>query len=244
MSEKKEVLSRLSLLGEKWESLCREPRPLLGIVGLGAVGSWVLRILISFGFDRFVLVDDDLLSESDFNRSALFSWEDVGTPKVVCAEKLVSSLLHWRKSKEVRVRQSSIGKDAFVFDLFECEFVFDCLDGLNGKATLIERLIERKVGFVSAGGSARIVSSDVGLSPLSEVRGDPLSKRLRALLRKRGVSVDQVLMVVPTGSRRGVGLGPLRSVGKGRERREMGSCIITPMAVAIKMVDYYLSINS
>ena len=41
--------------------------------GVGAVGSWLLRLLLSMGFKHFVLIDHDHLEESDVTRHAFFS---------------------------------------------------------------------------------------------------------------------------------------------------------------------------
>lgn len=40
--------------------------------GVGAVGSWLIRLLIGLGFRRFLIVDHDSVSESDVSRHAFF----------------------------------------------------------------------------------------------------------------------------------------------------------------------------
>ncbi len=44
--------------------------------GLGAVGSWIIRQLIGLGFRRFLLVDHDIVSDTDVARHAFFDATD------------------------------------------------------------------------------------------------------------------------------------------------------------------------
>jgi molybdopterin-synthase adenylyltransferase len=50
----------------------RISRARLVCFGVGAVGSWLIRLLIGLGFRRFLIVDHDSVSESDVSRHAFF----------------------------------------------------------------------------------------------------------------------------------------------------------------------------
>ena len=59
--------------------------------GVGAVGSWLLRQLVSLGFRRFVLVDHDRIEAADVSRHAFFDAADANTTAykaTVVAERL------------------------------------------------------------------------------------------------------------------------------------------------------------
>ena len=55
--------------------------------GLGAVGGWLVRLLLGLGFRRFVLVDHDTVSDSDIARHAFFTAGDAaaGASKAAAA---------------------------------------------------------------------------------------------------------------------------------------------------------------
>lgn len=60
------------------------------ILGIGAVGSWIATELSHSGFERFILIDDDLVESSNLNRS-LYSQLDVGKRKVdALADRMLS----------------------------------------------------------------------------------------------------------------------------------------------------------
>lgn len=55
------------------------------IVGLGAVGTWVLHCLVKAGVQNITVMDDDVVEESNLHRQDLFFEENIGVPKVVAA---------------------------------------------------------------------------------------------------------------------------------------------------------------
>lgn len=63
----------------------------VALIGLGAVGSWILKELLQIGFQRFVLVDPKPLTHSDRTRNALFDRGLLGKAKVSVADQYVRS---------------------------------------------------------------------------------------------------------------------------------------------------------
>lgn len=53
----------------------------IAILGCGAVGSWTAVQLAHSGVEKFILIDGDLVEESNLNRS-FFHRQDVGAPKI------------------------------------------------------------------------------------------------------------------------------------------------------------------
>ena len=67
MSEREDRFSRQILaFGEKGQSAIAHTK--VGIVGLGGVGSFVAQMLAYLGVNEFLLVDDDIIEESNLNR--------------------------------------------------------------------------------------------------------------------------------------------------------------------------------
>lgn len=61
----------------------------VALIGVGAVGSWILKELVQIGFQRFVLVDPKLLAPADRARNAIFDHDLIGEPKVIVADRYV-----------------------------------------------------------------------------------------------------------------------------------------------------------
>lgn len=63
----------------------------IALIGIGAVGSWILKELVQIGFQRFVLVDPKPLGPADRTRNAIFDHRLIGEAKVVVAERYIHS---------------------------------------------------------------------------------------------------------------------------------------------------------
>ena len=63
----------------------------IALIGVGAVGSWILKELVQIGFQRFVLVDPKQLTPADRVRNALFDHNLLGKPKVTVAAQYINS---------------------------------------------------------------------------------------------------------------------------------------------------------
>lgn len=61
----------------------------VALIGVGAVGSWILRELVQIGFQRFIIVDPKKLKPADRTRNAIFDHRLIGEPKAMVAEKFV-----------------------------------------------------------------------------------------------------------------------------------------------------------
>lgn len=73
------------------KSLQKGPYENVLIVGLGAVGSWVLHCLIKAGIQNITVMDDDVVEKSNLHRQDLFFEADIGKPKVIAAYDNIKS---------------------------------------------------------------------------------------------------------------------------------------------------------
>ena len=64
----------------------------VALVGLGGLGSTLLMQLVGLGFERFFAIEPDVVEEKNLNRQLLYSYSDVGTPKLDAAAKNICKL--------------------------------------------------------------------------------------------------------------------------------------------------------
>lgn len=97
------------------------------IVGLGAVGSWVSILLVESGIHKLTVIDNDVVKETNLNRS-LFTYKDLGLKKTTAiAEKL--------KSIQVNAEVSEI--TAFITESDEIVKILNDLKNKNEKFLVI-----------------------------------------------------------------------------------------------------------
>ena len=164
------------------------------IIGLGAVGGYVLEGLARAGVGHFVLVDFDTFEESNINRQILATEKTLGQKKVEAAFERVKDINPKAKveTKDIFVNSSTISEILTA----EPDFVIDAIDALNPKCDLIEILINRQIPFISSMGAALKTDTDkIKFGRLSNSKNCALAKFVRKRLRKRGLDISKIKCV-------------------------------------------------
>ena len=77
------------------------------------------------------------------------------------------------------------------FDLAQFDFVIDAIDDVSAKIALALRCSEAGAGFVSSmGGAKRLDPAKIEIRSIWHTQGDPLARKIRYELRKRGFVGD------------------------------------------------------
>ncbi|MCM8801138.1 MAG: ThiF family adenylyltransferase [Candidatus Omnitrophica bacterium] len=110
----------------------------VGIVGLGGIGSFVVQMLAYLGVRDFLLIDNDIVEESNLNRLIGATLDDVKnkTPKVEVATKLIYSINPDSQVKKVfkNLRtEESIDSLAYI-----PQIIFGCVDNDSARLILTE----------------------------------------------------------------------------------------------------------
>ncbi len=61
------------------------------ILGCGGLGTSIIPSLLNIGIKNYILIDDDIIEESNITRSPIFSLNDIGKYKVDCIESWMSN---------------------------------------------------------------------------------------------------------------------------------------------------------
>jgi molybdopterin/thiamine biosynthesis adenylyltransferase len=59
------------------------------VVGVGGTGNTSIQQLVCAGIQKFILIDDDLVEQGNFNRQFCFEGEDIGRPKVAAMKDYI-----------------------------------------------------------------------------------------------------------------------------------------------------------
>ncbi len=164
------------------------------IIGLGAVGGYVLEALARAGIGHFVLVDFDSFEPSNINRQILALTSTLGQKKTDIARRRVADI---NPAAEVRTVDCFV-KAETIPDLLEYrpDMVIDAIDALNPKCDLIQALWQAGIPFISSMGAAlKTDISKIKFGALSNSKNCALAKFVRKRLRKRGVNISRISCV-------------------------------------------------
>ena len=179
----------IGLLGEETFAVVQEK--VVAIFGLGGVGGTALEALARTGFKHFILVDMDKVDASNLNRQILYTAKDIGRNKVDAAKERVLSI-----NPEAEI-QTFNGK-AQDFDSNQpIDFIIDAIDDVDGKLFILKMAQENNVTqIMSLGMANRFDSEKVHITKLNKTHSDPLAKKVRYLVKKSGLEVGNVNVVI------------------------------------------------
>ncbi len=154
------------------------------VIGVGGVGSFAAEALARSGVGRLTLVDFDLICVTNTNRQLHTMRGTVGQAKV---EVMVERLARVNPSATVEACRTFYNEQSSA-DLLgrKPDWVVDAIDNVTAKCHLLAacRELGQKV-VCSTGAAARMDSTRVRVSDLSETRVDPLARQVRRILRQQ-----------------------------------------------------------
>jgi len=131
------------LIGEKKEKLIENST--VAIFGLGALGSVASELLTRSGIKKLILVDRDIVEESNLQRQSLYDSEDVGKPKAfVCENKLkkINSKIKINKYFE------NLNHENILEILKDSNIILDCTDNLQTRFLINEYSKKNELPFI------------------------------------------------------------------------------------------------
>lgn len=105
----------------------------LAIVGLGGTGSLVAQMVTYLGAKRLILIDPDIVEESNLSRLVGASFEDIGSPKVRVVETFIRSL---RPDIDVICVADSVLRRRALESLISSDLIFSCTDTHSSRRLL------------------------------------------------------------------------------------------------------------
>ncbi|MBP3729586.1 MAG: tRNA threonylcarbamoyladenosine dehydratase [Lachnospiraceae bacterium] len=168
------------------EALSRLGQCRVALFGLGGVGGYALEALVRFGIGSFLLVDNDIFSESNLNRQILATRESLGRKKTEVAKQ---------RALSIRPECSIETRDCFFlpetrdsFDLSGFDYIIDAIDTVTGKLALIQAAQEAGVPVISCMGTGNKMDlRALRVAQIHQTSVCPLARVMRREYKKRGL---------------------------------------------------------
>lgn len=119
----------------------------IGVVGCGGVGAQLLQNLAYLGCRNFVLIEDDIVEDTNMNRLVSATPADIGTPKAITARRMIRSI-----AKEARVLALDIPLrvEAALDALKGVDMLFGCVDNDGARLILNELSLAYGIPYIDA----------------------------------------------------------------------------------------------
>lgn len=182
----------------------------IAVFGAGGVGGYVIEALARAGVGALDIIDNDVISITNFNRQILALESTLGMPKTDAAGKRIADI-----NPECIVTAHELfflpeTKDEIDFRCYD--YVVDAIDTVTGKLQIIKSAREAGVPVISSMGTGNKTDpTALEVTDIFKTSVCPLAKVMRKLCRENGIDRLKVLYSKEP---------PVKSAGNGDEGAE------------------------
>ena len=163
------------------------------ILGCGGVGGYVADALARSGIGQIILVDYDVVEESNINRQIIALSSTIGKYKVDVLEERIKDIN--QDCKVIKVK-SFIDNDNYL-ELFQykIDFFIDCCDTMLVKKLVMKESLKRNILFISSMGTGnKMDPSKLEIIDIRKTVNDPLARVLRKFVKDE--KINKKIMVL------------------------------------------------
>lgn len=157
------------------------------VLGIGGVGGYVVESLVRSNIGKIIIVDYDIVDETNINRQIIALNSTIGMKKVDVLENRIKDI---NENCIVKKIDTFITKDNIDI-LFEdkIDFLVDACDTVEVKKEIITRCIDKNIDFISCMGTGN--KFDPSLLEITDIRktiNDPLARILRKYVKDQKIN--------------------------------------------------------
>ena len=178
------------LLGE--EAITKLNHAKVAVFGVGGVGGFAVEALARAGIGTFVLVDNDVVSESNLNRQIIALKSTVGRPKVEVMRERILEI--YPDAEGETVQSFFLPENAAQFDFSSYDYIVDAIDTVTGKIELALQAQKAGVPIISSMGAGnKLDPTRFEVADIYNTSVCPLARVMRKELKKRKIEKLKVV---------------------------------------------------
>lgn len=164
----------------------------VAIFGVGGVGGYVAEALARSGVGSFVLVDKDVVSQSNINRQIIATTKTIGMSKT---QVMKERILDINPEAQVEVRECFfLPETAGEFDFTQYSYVVDAVDTVTAKVELVMQAKAAGVPIISSMGAGnKLDPTRFEVADIYKTSVCPLARVMRRELKKRNIKSLKVV---------------------------------------------------
>lgn len=179
------------------EGIDRLRKASVAVFGVGGVGGYAAEALARSGIGHFLLVDNDVVSESNLNRQITALRSTIGKYKTQVMKARIADICPetWVETKECFF----LPENADTFRFEDYDYVVDAIDTVSGKLALAECCHRAGTKIISAMGAGNKTDpTKFAVTDIYRTKECPLARVMRRELKKRGIPALKVVYSTET----------------------------------------------
>ena len=177
------------------EGLARLGAATVMVIGVGGVGSNCIEALARGGVRNLIIIDRDVVQESNINRQAVAFRSTLGRPKVEVMRDMIADINP--SAQVLSLQRFVLAQDVpDLLDSFagQLDFVVDAIDTVSTKLAIAEYADTHNLRLISSMGAANKLHPEcLRIADIFDTVNCPLSRIMRKEARKRGIRHLRVL---------------------------------------------------
>ena len=183
-----ELIRSENLIGKENVEKIKKSR--VAIFGIGGVGSYSAEAIARCGVGEILLVDSDIVAESNINRQLVALHSTVGKHKV---DVMKERILDINPSCRVIAEKVFYDKDSSL-KLDGYDYIIDAIDTVTSKLILIENAKKLQIPIISSMGTGNKLCPEMfEITDIYKTTVCPLARVMRRELKARGIEKLKVL---------------------------------------------------
>ena len=210
------------LLGQ--ENIKKLKNKTILVLGVGGVGGFVVESLVRSGLGNIIIVDNDIVDETNLNRQLIALKSTIGKKKVDVLEKRIKDI---NKDCKVDKIDKFITPDNIdILFNYDIDYFIDACDYIKTKKCIIKECIQRKIKFISCMATAKKTDpSKLKITDIKKTYNDPLAKIIRKYVKDEKINKK---------------IDVLTSTEVPKKTEGLGSAIFVPASAGILIASYVM----
>lgn len=177
------------LIGEKGIEKLKKSK--VAIFGIGGVGSYTVEALARAGIGNFILVDKDVVDETNLNRQIIATTKTIGKSKVEVAKQRI---LEINPNANVEIYQEFFMPETQGILDESIDYIIDAVDTVTAKLELVVRANQMNIPIISSMGTGnKLEPTKFEVTDIYKTSVCPLAKVMRKELRNRHIKKLKVV---------------------------------------------------
>ena len=157
------------------------------VLGCGGVGGYVVEALVRSGIGEVILVDYDVVEETNINRQIIALNSTIGKLKIDLLEERIKDI---NSNCNVIKIGKFINQDNYM-ELFnnKIDYFVDCCDTIIVKKLVMKECLENDIPFISSMGTGnKLDPSKLEITDIRKTVNDPLARILRKFVKDEKIN--------------------------------------------------------
>jgi len=148
------------------------------IIGLGGVGGYALESIVRSGIGKVIIVDYDIVDETNLNRQILALSNNIGRKKVDVAYERIKEIN--KDCKIIKINEKITIDNIDILFREKVDYIIDACDTVETKKQIIRECLKRKIKLISSMGTGnKLDPSKLQITDIRKTSYDPVAKIIR-----------------------------------------------------------------